>query len=168
MKDKNRLEVTFQAAMFSTRIPFRYRVELWVEHINTGLGATVWGRKRADKAMQHFIDNGEALLNRFGLADRLVAEIFAKRREEAMAKVQVGDRVRLLVDVGPFKKGRVCRVVKIAEPSLYASRGENAWDDDKYPIAVVPVYASGDQVVLGPNDYLPLQRGEFGPLDQEV
>jgi hypothetical protein len=86
-----------------------------------------------------------------------------------MAKVQVGDRVKLLVDIGQYKKGRVCKVAEVAEPSFYEARGgAPEWDDEEYPVKVLPVHSPTDQISLGPKDYLPLRRGEFGPLDQEV
>jgi len=118
--------------------------------------------------MQMFADNGGDLLDRNGRTNAVIEELRAKRREEAMAKVQVGDRVKLLVDIGTIKKGRVCKVTEVAEPSLYASRGQNAWDDEKYPIKVLPVATATDTVALGPKDALPLMRGEFGPVDEEI
>lgn len=162
------LQVHFQAILYGTRLPFRYVVELQAEGIRTGLTAVVWGRRRARRTMQMFIDDGAQLLEEHGLISHLAAEIFAQRREEAMTKVKVGDSIKLLVDIGPYNKGRVCRVMQVAQPSTYLPRGDNAWDDDKYPIAVLPVRAATDSVTLGPTDWLHLQRGEFGPLDMEV
>jgi hypothetical protein len=98
----------------------------------------------------------------------VIKEVRAMRREEAMAKVQVGDSVRLLVDIGSIKKGRVCKVVEVVEPSFYVSRGQNAWDDTLYPIKVLPLNTAFDLVPLGPKDALPLMRGEFGPIDEEI
>lgn len=166
--DEDGITIQFQALLFETRTPFRYVVELHVCGIPTGISTLVWGRKRADRVMQEFIDNGIDLLAQFGKTNYVIDEVRAQRREEAMAKVKVGDSVRLLVDIGSIKKGRVCRVVEIVEPSFYVSRGQNAWDDTKYPIKVLPVATAADPVTLGPKDALPLMRGEFGPIDEEV
>ena len=160
--------VRFMAVLYTTRLPFRYVVELQAEGIRTGIMVTVWGKTRAQRVMQMFVDNGGDLLDRNGRTNAVIEELRAKRREEAMAKVQVGDRVKLLVDIGTIKKGRVCKVTEVAEPSLYASRGQNAWDDEKYPIKVLPVATATDTVALGPKDALPLMRGEFGPVDEEI
>jgi hypothetical protein len=163
------MAVSYEAYLYGTRIPFRYVVSLAVDGIHTGIKAVVWGRARANDCMQHMIDHGNELLNQYGIAAELAAEIYSKRREEAMTQVKVGDRIKLLVDIGSFKKGRVCKVVEVDdEPTFYVSRGSNAWDDDRYPIKVVPVRSPTDQVALGPKDCIPLARGEFGPLDTEV
>jgi hypothetical protein len=163
------ISVSYEAYLYGTKIPFRYMVSLAVDGIHTGIKAIVWGRARANECMQHMIDHGNELLNQYGLATELAAEIYAKRREEAMTKVQVGDRVRLLVDIGTYKKGRVCKVVEVDdEPTFYVSRGANAWQDDRYPIKVIPVQMATDRVALGPKDCIPLMRGEFGPLDTEI
>lgn len=161
------LTVTFTARVMTTEIPFRYKVELFVDGIPTGVGSNVWTKSRALKAAAFIAENGNDLLNQFGKSQSVLNEVRAMRREEEMAKVQVGDKVKLLVDIGSFKKGRVCKIVEVAEPSFYISRGQNAWDDDKYPVKVVPVQVAGD-LPLGPKDALPLARGEFGPLDVEV
>jgi hypothetical protein len=102
------------------------------------------------------------------VAAQLAAEIYARRREEAMAQVQVGDSVKLLIDIGQYKKGRVCKVTQVAEPSFYEARGSAEWDDEEYPVLVVPVHSPLDRMALGPKDAIPLRRGEFGPLDTEV
>lgn len=168
MSDDDGIVIQFQAVLYDTRTPGRYVVELQVCGIPTGISTMVWGRKRANEVMQQFIDNGIDLLAQFGKTEYVIQEVRAMRREEAMAKVQVGDSVRLLVDIGSIKRGRVCRVVEIAEPSFYVSRGENAWDDTLYPIKVLPVATAADPVPLGPKDALPLMRGEFGPIDEEI
>jgi hypothetical protein len=163
------VSVSYEAYVYSTRLPFRYTVVLAVDGIRTRIQTSVWGRKRADNVMHFMVNNGNELLNRYGVAAELAAEIYARRREEAMAKVQVGDRVKLLVDIGQYKKGRVCKVAEVAEPSFYEARGgAPEWDDEEYPVKVLPVHSPTDQISLGPKDYLPLRRGEFGPLDQEV
>lgn len=162
------MQVAYSAYVVGTRIPFRYRVVLCVEDLHTGVQARVWGLQRAKRAMQFLVNNGNDLINQYGVAAGLAAELYARRREEAMAKVQVGDRVKLLVDIGQFKKGRVCKVAQVPEPSFYEARGgAPEWDDDQY-ILVSPVHAPTDNISLGPKDYLPLRRGEFGPLDTEV
>lgn len=162
------LAVKYEAAIMRTLIPFRYKVLLFVEGIPTGVGCFCWGLARAEQAMNFMVNNGSELLNETGLAADLAAEIYASRREEAMAKVQVGDSVKLLVDIGQYKKGRVCKIIEITEPSDYVGRGGMAWFDSKYPVKVVPVRASTDFGSLGPNEYLALEEGEFGPLDMEV
>jgi hypothetical protein len=159
--------VTYGANVYPTNVPFLFKVELVVEGIPTGVGSHVWGKKRAIKAATYMANNGNDILNQFGKAQTVFNEVRAMRLEEAMARVQVGDSVKLLVDIGTFKKGRVCKIVEVAEPSFYVSRGTNAWDDDKYPIKVIPVHVAGD-TQLGPKDAIPLARGEFGPLDTEV
>jgi hypothetical protein len=143
-------------------------VTLSVDGIPTRIQTTVWGRARADRVMNFMVSNGNELINQYGVAAEIAAEIYARRREEAMAKVQVGDTVKLLVDIGQYKKGRVCKVAEVAEPSFYEARGQYEWDDEEYPIKVAPVQSPTDRIALGPKDYLPLKRGEFGPLDQEV
>lgn len=163
-----RVDVVFRAMIYTTNVKFRYRVELYVNQIPTGIQAFGWGQKMANRIAQNFVDNGNVLLNQYGKAQWVLDELRAIAREERMARVQVGDSVKLLVDIGSIKKGRVCRIVEIAEPSFYVSRGANAWDDDKYPIKVVPVFVATDKVPLGPKDAIPLKRGEFGPLDEEV
>jgi hypothetical protein len=161
--------VTYEAYMYATRIPRRYIVHLYVSDIPTGIMATVWGKKKAHMVMHDMINNGNQLLNEYGVAATLAAEIYSRKREEAMAKVKVGDSVKLLVDIGQFKRGRVCKVVEVVDsPSFYESRSTTAWDDDKYPIRVLPVRASTDAVALGPKDYIPLARGEFGPVTEET
>lgn len=163
------ISVSYEAFVCTTRLPFRYLVVLSVEGIMTRIQTTVWGKKRADDTMHFMVNNGNELLNRYGVAAELAAEIYARKREEAMAKVQVGDRVKLLVDIGQYKKGRVCKVAEVAEPSFYEARGgAPEWDDETYPVKVVPVHSPADRFSLGPKDYLPLRRGEFGPLDAEV
>ena len=167
--------VVYQGHLYRTylpycmiRIPFRYLATLYVEGIPTGIQAIVWGRKRADAVLHELIEHGNELIHRHGLIGQLAAEIYSRRREEAMAKIQVGDKVRLLVDIGQFKKGRVCKVVEVAEPTLYRGRGGHEWEDDRYPVKVLPVSMSGDGMVLGPKDAIPLATGEFGPIDWEV
>lgn len=160
--------VRFMAVLYTTRVPFRYVVELQAEGIRTGIMVAVWGKARAERVMQMFVDNGGDLLDKNGKTNAVIDQLRAMRREEAMAKVQVGDSVRLLVDIGSIKKGRVCKVVEIVEPSFYVSRGQNAWDDSKYPIKVLPVATPSDTVPLGPKDALPLMRGEYGPIDEEI
>lgn len=163
-----RVEVVFRAMIFTTNVKFRFRIELYVNQIPTGIQAFGWGKKMANRIAQNFVDNGNVLLNQYGKAQWVLDELRAVAREERMARVQVGDKVKLLVDIGSIKKGRVCNIVEVAEPSFYVSRGANAWDDDLYPIKVVPVYVATDTVPLGPKDAIPLKRGEFGPLDEEV
>jgi hypothetical protein len=163
------VQVTYEAYMLATRIPQRFIVTLYVNDIPTGIGKVVWLKKRALAAMHHMINNGNQLLNEFGVAAEIAAEIYAQRREEAMARVQVGDSVKLLVDIGQYKKGRVCKVVTVNDdPSFYEARGTYSWDDDKYPINVRPVSMATDKLTLGPKDSLPLQRGEFGPVTEDV
>lgn len=163
--NEDRISVTYEAHVLATRIPRRYLVVLSVDGIRTRIQTIVWGRTRADRVMTFMVNNGNDLLNHYGVAAELAAEIYARKREEAMAKVQVGDSVKLLVDIGPFKKGRVCKVAKVAEPSFYEARGEKEWDDEEYPVLVSPVHSPIDTIPLGPKDYLPLRRGEFGPLN---
>lgn len=162
------IQVTYEAYMYATRIPKRYIVHLYVNNIPTGIMSKVWGRKRANGVMEHMVSHGNDLLNEYGVAAHIAAEIYAQQREEAMAKVKVGDSVKLLVDIGQFKKGRVCRVVEITEPTLYRGRGGRAWDEEKYPIMVLPVSMASDRLTLGPKEALPLARGEFGPLNEEI
>lgn len=165
----NPIQVTYEAYLYSTRIPKRYIVHLYVNNIPTGIMAKVWGRKRATGVMEHMVNHGNELLNEYGVATTVAAEIYAQEREKAMAKVKVGDSVKLLVDIGQFKKGRVCKVVEIVDsPSFYEARGDKAWDDDRYPIRVIPIRVATDSVSLGPKDYIPLARGEFGPLTEET
>lgn len=160
--------VTYEAYLLATRIPHRFIVTLYVNDIPTGIGKVVWLKHRAMKAMHDMINNGNRLLNEFGVAAEIAAEIYAQRREEAMAKVKVGDTVKLLVDIGQFKKGRVCKVVEIAEPSFYEARGDIEWVDERYPIKVQPISVATDRVSLGPKDFIPLARGEFGPVTEET
>jgi len=164
----DRVEVTYEAYLLATRIPQRFIITLYVNDIPTGIGRVVWLKKRALAAMHEMVNNGNQLINEFGVAAEIAAEIYAQRREEAMAKVKVGDRVKLLVDIGQFKKGRVCRVVEVAEPSFYEARGGTEWHDDRYPIKVMPVQVATDKVSLGPKDFIPLANGEFGPLTEET
>ena len=162
------IEVSYSGYVVSTRIPFRYLAILYVEDLPTGVSMYAWGLKRAKRAMRFLVNNGNDLINEYGVAAGLAAELYARRREEAMAKVQVGDRVKLLIDIGQFKKGRVCKVAQLPEPSFYEARGgAPEWDDEQY-VLVTPVHAPTDSISLGPKDYLPLRRGEFGPLDTEV
>lgn len=167
MRD-DRVEVTYEAYLLATRIPHRFIITLYVNDIPTGIGRVVWLKKRALAAMHEMIHHGNELLNEFGVAAEIAAEIYAQRREEAMARVKVGDSVKLLIDIGQYKRGRVCKVVEIAEPSFYEARGPNAWDDERYPVKVMPVRVASDSVSLGPKDYIPLQRGEFGPVTEET
>lgn len=162
-------QVTYEGYLLATRIPHRFIITLYVNDIPTGIGRVVWLKKRAMAAMHDMVNHGNDLINEFGVAGELAAEIYAQRREEAMARVKVGDRVKLLVDIGQYRKGRVCKVVEVAdEPTFYVARGTAAWDDDKYPIKVLPVSVATDRVTLGPKDFIPLARGEFGPLNEEV
>lgn len=163
------MSVSYSAYLLGTRIPFRYRVVLYVEDLPTGVEVGVWGKARAKRAMRFMVNNGNELINECGVAAGLAAELYARQREELMAKVQVGDRVKLLIDIGQYKKGRVCKVAEVAEPSFYEARGgAPEWDDEEYPVKVLPVHSPTDAISLGPKDYLPLRRGEFGPLDTEV
>lgn len=167
MRD-DRVEVTYEAYLLATRIPHRYVITLYVNDIPTGIGRVVWLKHRALAAMHEMVNHGNELVNEFGVAAEIAAEIYAQRREEAMARVKVGDSVKLLIDIGQYKRGRVCKVVEVAEPSFYEARGPNAWDDDRYPVKVMPVRVATDNVSLGPKDYIPLQRGEFGPVTEDV
>lgn len=163
------VEAQFEAILYETNIPFRYAVELRVSGIRTGIFAYVWGLDRARQVMRQFIDDGNELLHKHGKAEQVIRDLRVMMREKAMAMVQVGDSVKLLVDIGSIKKGRVCKVVEVAEPSFYEARGGcREWDDEKYPIKVLPISTPTDRVPLGPKDALPLMRGEFGPLDMEV
>lgn len=172
------VQVSFQAYLLDARtpavlgrtlpIPFRYRVTLYVDDIPTYIEARAWGKRKAMEIMQHMVEHGNDLINQYGVVHAIAAEIYARRKEEAMAKLKVGDTVRLLVDIGQFKKGRVCRVVEVAEPSFYEARGANGWMEDKYPIKVLPVSMSGDRIALTVKEAIALARGEFGPVDQEV
>ena len=164
----DKVEVTYEAFMLSTRIPHRYMITLWVNGIETGIGKVVWLKHRALRAMHDMIHNGNRLLNEFGIAAEIAAEIYAQQREKAMAQVQVGDSVKLLVDIGPFKKGRVCKVIELYEDTFYEARGGTEWADDRFPITVLPVHANGDTMILGPKDGIPLARGEFGPVTEET
>lgn len=164
----DKFQVTYEAYLLSTRIPQRFIITLYVNNIPTGIGRVVWLKNRALAAMQEMVNHGNELINEFGVAAEIAAEIYAQRREEAMAMVKVGDSVKLLVDIGQFKRGRVCKVMEIAEPSFYEARGPNGWDDEKYPVKVMPVRVASDYVALGPKDYIPLQRGEFGPVTEET
>lgn len=164
----DKIEVTYEAYLLATPIPHRFIITLWVNGIETGIGRVVWLKHRAMRAMHDMIHNGSRLINEYGVAAEIAAEIYAQRREEAMARVKVGDSVKLLVDIGQYKKGRVCRVVEIAEPSLYEARGSREWVDEKYPIMVQPVRINGDKIFLGPKDHIPLARGEFGPVTEET
>ncbi len=162
------VSVSYVAYVTGTRIPFRYAVLLYVDDMPTGVTAYAWGRRRADEAMHYMVNNGNALINQYGVAAELAAQIYARKREEAMARVQAGDRIKLLVDIGQFKKGRVCRVVTTPEPSFYEARGgAPEWDDEQY-VLVMPVHSPMDRIALGPGDLIPLKRGEFGPLDMEI
>lgn len=165
---EDRIEVSYEAYVYSTRIPLRYVVVLAVDGIMTRIQTSVWGKAKADRVMHFMVNNGNDLLNRYGVAAELAAEIYARRREEAMAKVQVGDTVKLLVDIGQYKKGRVAKVVHVAEPTFYEARGANEWDDDEFPVDVIFIHSPTDRIPLGPKDSIPLRRGEFGPLDMEV
>ena len=167
MKD-DAIQVTYEAYLLATRIPQRFIVTLYVNDMPTGIGRVVWLKKRALAAMHDMVNNGNQLINEFGVAAEIAAEIYAQRREEAMARVQVGDSVKLLVDIGQFKKGRVCKVTEVAEDTFYEARGTYMWDDTKYPIKVRPVSMATDKLTLGPKDSLPLARGEFGPLTEET
>jgi hypothetical protein len=165
---KDRIVVSYEAHLLATWIPQRFIVVLYVNDIPTGIGKVVWLKSRAMQAMHDLVNNGNQIIHECGMAAEIAAEIYAQRREEAMAKVKVGDSVRLLVDIGQYKKGRVCRVVEVAEQSSYPARGGNGWDDDKYPIKVMPVSVATDRLTLGPKDALPLARGEFGPINDEL
>lgn len=162
------MKVSYSAYLVGTRIPFRYLVLLYVEDLPTGVAAYAWGKARAKRAMQHMVNHGNELINEFGVAAELAAELYGRRREEAMAQVQVGDTVKLLVDIGGYKKGRVCKVVKVAEPTFYEARGGKEWDDEEYPVLVTFVHSPTDSIPLGTKEAIPLKRGEFGPLDTEV
>jgi hypothetical protein len=164
---EDKVEVTYEAYLLATRIPQRFIITLYVNNIPTGIGRVVWLKHRAMAAMHEMVNDGNHLINQFGVAAEIAAEIYAQRREEAMARVKVGDSVKLLVDIGQYKRGRVCKVVEVAEPSFY-ERGPSAWDDERYPVKVMPVRMATDNVSLGPKDYIPLQRGEFGPLTEEL
>jgi hypothetical protein len=161
------ISVTYEAYVCTTRIPFRYLVSLAVDGIPTRIETHVWGKAKADRVMNFMVSNGNELINRYGVAAELAAEIYARKREEAMARVQVGDSIKLLIDIGQYKKGRVCKVAQVPEPSFYEARGEHEWDDEQY-VLVTPVHSPTDQISLGPKDVIPLRRGEFGPLDTEV
>lgn len=164
----DKITVTYEAYLLGTWIPRRYIVTLYVNNIPTGIGRVVWLKRRALAAMHEMVNHGNQLIHEFGVAAEIAAEIYAQKREEAMAKVKVGDRVKLMVDIGQFKRGRVCKVMEITEPSFYVARGVNGWDDNRYPIKVMPVSVSSDRLTLGPKDYIPLQRGEFGPVAEET
>ena len=162
------MKVAYSAYLCGTRIPFRYLILLYVEDLPTGVASYAWGMTRAKRTMQHMVNHGNDLINEFGVAAELAAELYGRRREEAMAQVQVGDTVKLLVDIGGYKKGRVCKVVKVAEPTFYEARGGKDWDDEEYPVLVTFVHSPTDNISLGPKEAIPLKRGEFGPLDTEV
>lgn len=161
------IEVQYQAAIYRTIIPFRYEVELYVDGMETGIRVRVWGFRNADRLAAEMADHGNELLDDFGLASEMAAAIYMKRREAAMSAVKVGDSVKLLVDLGPYKKGRVCKVVSVAEPEEY-ERGSAAWNAARFPISVVPVRVASDPTDLGPKESIPLAAGEYGPVNEEV
>ena len=161
------IKVSYSAYLVATRIPFRYLVLLYVEDLPTGVAAYAWGKRRATAAMRHMVEYGNDLINEFGVVEQLAAELYARRREEVMANVQVGQTVKLLIDIGPFKKGRVCKVAQVPEASFYEARGSREWDDEQY-ILVQPIHSPADNISLGNKEVIPLRRGEFGPLDMEV
>jgi hypothetical protein len=162
------MRVEYAAQVQGTPIPGRYAVVLFVEGIPTGIQAHVWGRKKATAMLYHMVNHGNEIINQHGMAAHLAAQIYTRRREEAMAKVKVGDTVKLLVDIGPFKTGRVCKVAEVYEPSFYEVRGAKEFIDEDYPVKVLPVRSPLDTIALGPKDFIPLRRGEFGPLNDPV
>lgn len=168
MNEEDGMRVEYAAQVQGTPIPGRYAVVLYVEGIPTGIQAHVWGRKKATAMLYHMINNGNEIINQHGMAGHLAAQIYARRREEAMAKVQVGDTVKLLVDIGQFKRGRVCRVAEVYEPSFYPVRGDKEFIDEDYPVKVKPIRSPTDKIALGPQDLIPLKRGEFGPLNEPL
>src|SRR6478752_5107164 len=97
MPEEESITIQFQAVLYQTTVPFRYLIELQVCGIRTGIAAYAWGKAKAQRVMQAFIDDGTELLDKYGKTNYVIQEVRAMRREEAMARVQVGDSVRLLV-----------------------------------------------------------------------
>lgn len=159
--------VEYSAVTYGTKIPGRYQLQLYVNGIFTGVAARVWGRRKARELAEYMIQNGNQVLHDFEVVDQMLAALNKQDREVAMSKLKVGDKVRLWIDLGIYKKGRVCTVVEVEEPSRYVSRGVNAWNENRFPIKVVPVSGAGE-AVLGTKEGIPLAAGEFGALNEEV
>ena len=69
------ISVSYSAYLLGTRIPFRYLVVLYVEDLPTGVHTHVWGKGRAEQAMKYMVNNGNELINQYGVAAELAAEI---------------------------------------------------------------------------------------------
>lgn len=172
-EETDSIQVVFRAQVFHAGFPGRYLITLEADGIDSGLRVTVWGVKRATKTADAVLANASALLNDLGLAQELAAKVYMNRPDDEAAEgvklVNVNDTVRLLVDIGPYKRGRVFRVVEVAQSTGYTARGgATEWDDLHFPIKVVPVSSMPGEPILSAKDGIPLAADEFCPGDKEV
>lgn len=157
MSETEKMNVYFEAGLQKTKIPGRYRVVLLADGYFTRIESYVWGRKRAQKARDAILEEAAELIEAAGLSGQLFGFLYSIRREKTLADVKPGDRVKLAVDIGPFKAGRVCKVMAV-----------NPDGETTHGVAVQPVYVSGDGVTFGEGDYISLTAGEYAPLNEEA
>jgi hypothetical protein len=157
MSETEKMNVRFEAGLQKTKIPGRYRVVLLVDGYFTRIETRAWGVKRAHKARDEILENAQELIDAAGLTEGIYTFLWNERKEKALADVKPGDRVRLAVDIGPFKAGRVCKVMAV-----------NPDGETTHGVSVQPVYVSGDGVTFGEGDYISLTAGEYAPLNEEA
>lgn len=160
----------YSAKFYKVTIPFRYYVALDVNGIETGIGGQCWGHKTA-KAMQHDLaSNGEEILDEINPAKRqaialeVQAAYVARQQEADVEKLSVGDRVKLAVDIGIAKAGRIAKVVQIHTKE----DGSDGIVDARWPISVEVLPVIGDPAAWGTGALFLLERGEFVSLDTEL
>lgn len=174
MNEEETIAVHYKVMSQRGKWPFGFRrlLSLEVDGEDTGIRVIVWGSKREKHMANAILESASELLNELGLAEDLFDRITAKRAAATAAEergdMRVNDTVRLLVDIGPYKRGRVMKVVDVANASGYKSRGGKQWDDNHYPVKVVPLSAMPGELTLDPEDGIPLTADEFCPGDKEV
>lgn len=160
----------YNAKFYKLTIPFRYFVSLDVNGIETGVGGMCWGHKTA-RAMQHDLaTNGEEILNEINPAKRqaIALEVQAAyvdaQRQASVEKLAVGDRVKLAVDIGIAKAGRVAKIVQVHTKE----DGTDGIVDARWPVSVEVLPVIGDPAAWGTGAVFLLERGEFVSLDTEL
>jgi hypothetical protein len=171
-----RIPVEYGATIYTTKvgpltIPFRYIVALDVNGIETGIGTSVWGYSNAQQTADHLSQHGEDLLasesssKRQAIYAEIQAAYVARLNQQLSEKLVPGDRVKLAVDIGHMKAGRIAKVVK----TYTKEDGTDGIVDARWPISVEVLPVAGDPAAWAHGaPVLLLERGEFCSLDTEL
>lgn len=171
-----RIPVEYVAVIYTTKlhksrllIPGRYIIALQVNDIETSIGTKCWGFKRAKEIATALQANAEEVIEdsvyHKDVWNKVQAAYVAKLNAALSEKLQPGDRVKLAVDIGHIKAGRICKVIK----AHTKEDGTDGIVDARWPISVEVLPVSGDPAAWAHGTpILLLERGEFVSLDTEL